>query len=218
MRNTYSLKNLDVWAELNGKNFAELEKEKLDRLFTRRFIPAVIVLKESSPQVKYDVFDRLNTGGVVATPMEIRNAVFPGRFNHLLHELSETRDFRLLWSIPENETQREENYLYQTMQDLELILRFFAVPKFEGKMMLKDWLPLWFILLFIRNNALRAFRPTLGNSAVEGHRSGHFGINPPGTERSGSTSTSRDHPMCMSGFTQRILRGLPKGCGASFHR
>jgi len=140
MRNTYSLKNLDVWTELNGNTFADLQEEKLDRLFTRRFIPAVIVLKESSPQVKYDVFDRLNTGGVVALPMEIRNAVFPGKFNRLLHKLSETREFRLLWSIPEDSKQRDEKKLYQTMGDLELVLRFFAIPRYQGKMMLKDWL------------------------------------------------------------------------------
>jgi hypothetical protein len=56
----------------------------------------VVILKESSAQVKYDVFDRLNQGGVIAEEMEIRNAVYPGRFNRLLHELSANLTFRKL--------------------------------------------------------------------------------------------------------------------------
>jgi hypothetical protein len=66
LKNTYQLKNLEIWKDLNGLTFNDLQKKKLDRAITRRFVPAVVILKESSPQVKYDVFDRLNTGGVIA--------------------------------------------------------------------------------------------------------------------------------------------------------
>lgn len=59
LKNTYPLKNLKIWEDLNGMSFNDLQKKKLDRAITRRFVPAVVILKESSPQVKYDVFDRL---------------------------------------------------------------------------------------------------------------------------------------------------------------
>src|ERR1017187_5928759 len=50
LKNTFKLKGLEVWDELNGKTYNDLQKQKLDRFFTRRFIPAVVILKESSPE------------------------------------------------------------------------------------------------------------------------------------------------------------------------
>lgn len=127
LKNVYTLRDLEVWQELNGLRFVDLEKKKLERTITRRFIPAVVILKESSSEVKYDVFDRLNTGGVVANEMEIRNAVFPGKFNRLIHKLSDERRFRELWGIPINDAMRDQDSTYRTMRDVELVLRFFAL-------------------------------------------------------------------------------------------
>ncbi|HWM24178.1 MAG TPA: DUF262 domain-containing protein [Chthoniobacterales bacterium] len=127
LRNSYPLKGLKVWAELNKSNIRELEKKGIDVMLLRRFLPAVVILKESSPQVKYDVFDRLNTGGVVANAMEIRNAVYPGRFNSHIHTLSDEPSFRRLWNIPLDNQERLTKPLYSKMYDLELVLRFFAL-------------------------------------------------------------------------------------------
>lgn len=132
LKNIYTLKNLNVWQELNGKNFNDLKKQKLDKFLTRRFIPAVLLLKESSPEVKYDVFDRLNTGAVTAVAMEIRNAVFRGPFNDLIRYLSDNHTFRQLWGIPTDDIERESNNNYQKMLDVELVLRFFALRDHQG--------------------------------------------------------------------------------------
>jgi uncharacterized protein with ParB-like and HNH nuclease domain len=141
LKNNYRLKSLEVWSDLNEQNFDDLQKKRLDKMITRRFVPAIIVLKESSPQVKYDVFDRLNTGGVIADPMEIRNAVFQGEFNKLLRALSETKVFRQLWEIPPDPELLEKNSLYRKMEDLELVLRFFALFHYDQMdMNYKDYL------------------------------------------------------------------------------
>ncbi len=141
LKNTYRLKKLDVWSELNGANFDELQKRKLAPAITRRFIPAIVVLKESSPIVKYDVFDRLNTGGMIANPMEIRNAIYQGPFNSHLQHLSRDPTFRRLWEIPLDDLQAEKNTLYSQMYDVELVLRFFAVFKPEEiNLRFKDYL------------------------------------------------------------------------------
>src|ERR1017187_1326406 len=141
LKNTFKLKSLKVWEDLNGQTFNDLQKRKLDRAITRRFVPAVVILKESSPQVKYDVFDRLNTGGVIAEPMEIRNAVFQGKFNTLIRQLSELPTFRRLWDIPTDQAELEKNGLYRKMTDIELILRFFALSHYERMdMKFKDYL------------------------------------------------------------------------------
>ncbi|MFN0165345.1 MAG: hypothetical protein ACKV22_02855 [Bryobacteraceae bacterium] len=98
-------------------------------------------MKESSAEVKYDVFDRLNTGGVIAEPMEIRNAIFQGDFNRLLHELSDDHTFRRLWGIPVSDEDREQNSMYQKMTDLELVLRFLALRDYARmNLRFKDFL------------------------------------------------------------------------------
>lgn len=137
------LEGLQVWKELNGLTFSEIKAKGFAATIERRFLPAMLLTRESSPQVKFDVFDRLNTGGVIAAPMEIRNAIFPGPFNELLHELSREPHFRRLWGIPESDQPQEleKNVTYREMADLELVLRFFALRKgtLEG-MRFKDLL------------------------------------------------------------------------------
>lgn len=144
LKNNYSLEKLKVWAELNGKTFNDLKKLKLDKFLTRRFIPAVLILKESSPEVKFDVFERLNTGAVVAEPMEIRNAVFQGGFNDQLHQLSDDLTFRRLWGIPTDDVQREKDQTFKTMGDIELVLRFFALREYQSmNLRFKDYLSIF---------------------------------------------------------------------------
>jgi hypothetical protein len=141
LKNELKLKGLEVWDELNGMTYQDLIKRQFDKFLTRRFLQAIVVLKESSPIVKYDVFDRLNTGGVRANNMEIRNALYRGGFTDLLHELSRSADFCRLWDIPTDAIAAEQNKMYQQMEDLEIVLRFFALSRYgEMNMRFKDYL------------------------------------------------------------------------------
>lgn len=129
LSNEFRLQGLQVWSELNGLTYAEIKRKGFAATIERRFLPAILLTRESSPEVKYEVFDRLNTGGIIAKPMEVRNAIFPGAFNALLLELSNDANFRKLWGIPgpEDPVALERNSLYREMADLELVLRFFAL-------------------------------------------------------------------------------------------
>lgn len=127
LNNTLTLQGLTVWDDLNGMRFNDLVKRGLDKHLTRRFISAIALLKESSSIVKYDVFDRLNTGGVKANQMEVRNAVFRGKFTDSLHRLSRFPDFCEAWDIPSDPHAAQSNLLYQKMDDLTIVLRFFAL-------------------------------------------------------------------------------------------
>lgn len=129
LSNELRLEGLQVWKELNGLTYDEIKKKGFAATIDRRFLPAILLTHESSPEVKYEVFDRLNTGGVIAEQMEVRNAIFPGPFNSLLHELSAEHAFRQLWGIPDSKdpVALERNVLYREMGDLELVLRFFAL-------------------------------------------------------------------------------------------
>jgi hypothetical protein len=130
LKNEFTLKKLAVWKELNGLSYSDLIKRDSAKYLNRRFVPAVVILKESSSEVKYDVFDRLNTGGVVALPMEIRNALYRGGFSELLLRLSRTKEFCSLWGIPTQQIEAEKNPIFQRMDDLELVLRFFALSDY----------------------------------------------------------------------------------------
>lgn len=127
LNNTLALKGLVVWDDLNGLRFNDLVKRGLDKHLTRRFLSAIALLKESSPAIKYDVFDRLNTGGVKANEMEVRNAVFRGPFTDTLHKLSRHPDFCKAWEIPVDPIEAQSNPIYQKMIDLSIVLRFFAL-------------------------------------------------------------------------------------------
>ncbi|RLT35046.1 MAG: DUF262 domain-containing protein [Chloroflexi bacterium] len=88
-----------------------------------------IIKKESDPGTKYELFQRLNTGGTQLTPQEVRNCVLitVNRDFHIWFErlagLSVFRD-----SIATSERQDEERY------DLELALRFFACDATDEKL------------------------------------------------------------------------------------
>lgn len=141
LSNELRLEGLKVWTEMNGLTYAEIKKKGFAATIERRFLPAILLTHESSPEVKYEVFDRLNTGGVIAEQMEVRNAIFPGPFNTMLHELSADRTFRQLWGIPDSQdpVALEKNVLYREMGDLELVLRFFALREASLKgMRFKD--------------------------------------------------------------------------------
>ena len=129
LNNQLRLEGLQVWSELNGLTYEEIKKKGFAATIERRFLSAILLTRESSAEVKYEVFDRLNTGGIIAGPMEVRNAIFPGDFNALLHELSAEVGFRSLWAIPlgQDPVALERNVLYREMADLELVLRFFAL-------------------------------------------------------------------------------------------
>lgn len=129
LSNELRLEGLDVWKELNGLTYEEIKKKGFASTIERRFLPAVLLTRESSPEVKYEVFDRLNTGGVIAKPMEVRNAIFPGEFNKTLHKLSKDSTFRRLWGIPNSQdpVALEKNRYYREMMDLDLVLRFFVL-------------------------------------------------------------------------------------------
>lgn len=79
----------------------------------------VIVLNDKSDlRVRFDLFERLNTGGIRLTDQEVRECVYMGEFVNLLDELAKSDSFRSVVKLPVGQ-QRDG-----TAQ--EYVLRFFA--------------------------------------------------------------------------------------------
>jgi hypothetical protein len=125
MRGRLRLKGLKVFSELNDKTIDDLGPNLRAVIGTRANLRATIILRQSDKDVKFEVFRRLNTGGVSLNPQEIRNSTWPGPLNEVLLDLSEHPTFRRLLGI----TKPTTSMLFKEMRDVELVLRFFAFRK-----------------------------------------------------------------------------------------
>jgi len=118
-----SLCDLQIFKDLNGRNFFDLPREFQNSLKIRATIRAIIILRQSDKDIKYEVFQRLNTGGVRLNAQEIRNSAFPGKLNDKIIGLSEGKIFHKMLGIKSKTKSR----LYQEMKDAELVLRFLSL-------------------------------------------------------------------------------------------
>jgi hypothetical protein len=111
------LQSLKKLTTLNGMTFAALPKA-LQLNFQLRPVRVTTLNDKSDFGVRYDLFERLNTGGVKLHAQEIRNCVFRGEFRNLLKNLSDDANFLKVVKLPDNEQQSAS---YE-----ECVLRFFA--------------------------------------------------------------------------------------------
>lgn len=112
----FRLKN--VQEDLEGKTYDDLKEVDRNRLDDS--ILHATIIKQDGPDDDdssiYMVFERLNTGGTILQPQEIRACVYYGGFNELLSELTQNVNWKILF---EKDSKR--------MKEQELILRFFAL-------------------------------------------------------------------------------------------
>ena len=118
-----SLKDI-VWTK-----HQDYEKElplPLQLYFKRSKLQFSIILNESDPAAKFEVFQRLNTGGTFASNQEIRNVIMIMMNRDVydwFQELSKNKDFL--------ETINLSDRLLQEQYHTELILRFIALRYYE---------------------------------------------------------------------------------------
>jgi hypothetical protein len=135
--NKLKLEGLDLWSELNGRTYDKLPG-KIKSGIDRRSISSIVLITESTSDqeeaffLKQLAFERFNTGGVKLSNQEVRNCIFYSNFNQLIVGLSENKAFKKAWGIPTEDTEDyhkkiKENDFYKKMNDVELILRFFAL-------------------------------------------------------------------------------------------
>lgn len=123
------LDGLKVRSDMNGRRYLELDRS--DRsVLGKRPIRCIVVLNESDSMLKFEVFERLNTGSASLTDQEVRNCIYRGSFNDMLKRLAENQKFQELIALPE--TARN------TMKDVELVLRFFAYRELNDETSYSD--------------------------------------------------------------------------------
>jgi len=116
LNNEFKLTGLSVLSHLNGKYFKDLDKN-LQRQIKNSTLRVIEIQKESHPDVKFEIFERLNVGAVKLSDQELRNCIYRGKYNDLIKELAEDKDFLSLLGLKEP---------HKRMYDRELVLHFLA--------------------------------------------------------------------------------------------
>jgi hypothetical protein len=111
------LTGLEKLTELEGLSAAQLPTDILMGLMDRP-IKVIVLNDKSDLKVRFDLFERLNTGGIKLTDQEVRASVFMGDFIDLLDELASTPQFATVVTL--GRAQQQDG----TAQ--EYILRYFA--------------------------------------------------------------------------------------------
>jgi len=111
------LRGLEKLESMVGSKFEDLASP-VQLMFLTRPLRITVLNDRSDFDLRYDLFERLNTGGVSLHPQEIRNCVFLGEFNDFLKECSMNEDFRAVVKLTANAA--------RTGNMEELVLKFFA--------------------------------------------------------------------------------------------
>lgn len=115
--NQFRLSSINILSEYKGKRFHQLP-EKEQRYLKMRMMRAIVIENDSHPNMKFEVFERLNTGSISLNAQELRNSMYRGTFNEMLHGLVKESTFRNLIGTAKPR---------KRIIDEELILRFFAI-------------------------------------------------------------------------------------------
>ncbi|MFH1422449.1 MAG: DUF262 domain-containing protein [Planctomycetota bacterium] len=114
--NEYSLKGLRALPSLNKKKFKELANQT-QRLIRDCTLRTIIFKKQSDENLRFEIFERLNTGAVPLNAQELRNCIYRGLYNELLNELSQDANYMHIMGLKKPE---------KRMRDVEYVLRFAA--------------------------------------------------------------------------------------------
>ena len=125
---TLKLTGLEFLRELDGKKFSHLPRQ-LQRRIEETNINAYLISPLTPKNVKFNIFKRLNTGGLVLTSQEMRNALYQGTATEFISELSRMKSFIKA---------TDGSIKSERMLDREFCLRFVAftelsLDKYVGK-------------------------------------------------------------------------------------
>jgi len=180
--------------------------DKLDDEDRRRLDDSIIhatIIKQDEPSDDdssiYHIFERLNTGGVLLEPQEIRASIYHGEFNDLINKMNKNPAWRSIYGKTD-----------LRMRDQELILRFLAFySQFEEyKKPMKEFLNKYMgknrhlkyqsseDIDFIFTDTIEFIHKCLGNKAFKPKK----------------TLNAAVFDAVMVGIAQRLRNGIIKDC------
>ncbi len=160
----------DVNAKWEGEAFTDLDEPDKRRL--RDSVLRAIIVEQLDPKDNtsiFHIFQRLNTGGTILRPQEIRNCIYQGQFNNLIIELNKREEWRKIIGLPIPD---------KRMRDEELILRFLALryEYNEYKKPMKDFLSNFMSKYKNDTNKIKEFKEVFEKTVCTIHQ--NLGRNP----------------------------------------
>ena len=119
------LNQLAVKEDLNGSVITDLPIPQRKALWETE-LQVVLLSKEVAPDLKYELFARLNAGSMSLNPQELRNCIFRGSYNDFIKRKSEDLEFLQLWNPSRPEPDKR-------MKHRERLLRFYSMLHRRGQ-------------------------------------------------------------------------------------
>jgi hypothetical protein len=116
INNEYNLSSLSMLPQLKGLKFNEISP-LLQAKFEDYQLHSYIIQPPTPELVKFNIFERVNRGGINLNKQEMRHALYLGRSTTLIHELAESQEFKLSTG---------NGVKPNRMRDRYLVLRFIA--------------------------------------------------------------------------------------------
>lgn len=117
LANELILQGLETIPSANGLRFSDF-LESRQRMFLEKSLRAIILDNSTDAATRTEMFARINTGGTMANPAEVRRGSLPGPFMDLIIELADAPEFKKLTPIRKELADKKERE--------ELVTRFFA--------------------------------------------------------------------------------------------
>ncbi|MCR4575080.1 MAG: DUF262 domain-containing protein [Lentisphaeria bacterium] len=111
------LDELDRLPTLNGFTFKDLPEAR-QRKILNKSIRGIVLTEQTDEEARRDLFERINTGSLVANPAEIRRGSLAGPFVDMVGKLAHNSLFEQLAPVSEKQANLKERE--------ELVTRFFA--------------------------------------------------------------------------------------------
>lgn len=92
-RKKFSFEGMQYLTDFNGKTFDDLPRQYIRRI-KESSIVAYTVTQGTPDEVVFNIFQRINTGGVQLNDQEIRQALYSGKGTDLIKKLAERIEFK----------------------------------------------------------------------------------------------------------------------------
>ena len=129
LQKSLRLRGLEYLGRFTGFSYERLPRP-MQRRISETELFCHVIEPSTPPEVKFNVFRRINTGGKPLTPQEIRHALNPGTVRDLLADLANSESFLIA---------TDRSVSSKRMVDRECVLRFLAFRamgdrRYKGKL------------------------------------------------------------------------------------